>query len=174
MKLLDFPELRQTFEYDCGAKVLQAILVYYGIELREEILLQQAATDKKKGTTRQGVARVLKKYKLSFVSESMTLENLKDYIDQKIPVLLLLQAWGDQPIKYDKDWHDNHWVVMIGYDQRKIFFEDPYTFVRATLTNAELEKRWHAQENKRKIFHHGIAVFGKKPVFSSKKTMHMG
>jgi len=40
MKILDFPELRQTFNYDCGAKALQSVLAYYGIDIREEEIIK--------------------------------------------------------------------------------------------------------------------------------------
>ncbi len=49
MVLLDFPELRQAYDYDCGATALEAILAYYGIEVREELILKCAKTTKKYG-----------------------------------------------------------------------------------------------------------------------------
>ena len=36
MKILDFPSLIQTYKHDCGAKVLQAVFAYYGIDLNGE------------------------------------------------------------------------------------------------------------------------------------------
>ena len=35
-----FPELRQTYTYDCGVSCLQAVLAYYGIQIRESELLE--------------------------------------------------------------------------------------------------------------------------------------
>lgn len=173
MKLLDFPGLKQTYEYDCGVKALQAILTYYGIETSEELLMKYAKTNKKVGTSINGILQVLKKYNLQFDSRIMTLKNLKDYIKKKIPVMILLQAWNSKPIKYANDYQDGHWVVAIGYNNKQIFFEDPYTFERTFLKNDELKDRWHAKENNEKIINHGIAVYGKDPVYNSKKIIHM-
>jgi hypothetical protein len=33
--LLNFPDLRQIFNFDCGVTALQQVLIYYGIEKRE-------------------------------------------------------------------------------------------------------------------------------------------
>jgi ABC-type bacteriocin/lantibiotic exporter with double-glycine peptidase domain len=173
MKQLDFPELKQTNEYDCGAKALQAVLTYYGIEIREEILIKSAKTNKKTGTTIKGILDSLKKYKLKFDSKSMDLKELRNYLDKKIPVMLLIQAWNKKSIDYTKDFHDGHWVVAIGYNRDKIFFEDPYTFNRTFLKNKEFEKRWHSKEKSKKIVNYGIAVYGKKPTYDSKKVVKM-
>ena len=41
---LNFPELRQTYNYDCGASALQGVMVYYGVEMREDVLMKEAGT----------------------------------------------------------------------------------------------------------------------------------
>jgi ABC-type bacteriocin/lantibiotic exporter with double-glycine peptidase domain len=175
VKQLDFPKLRQTFEYDCGANALESILVYYGIEIREELLIKYAKTNPKTGTTVNHMLQTLKKYGLKFDITNMDIKDLKKYIDKKIPIILLLQAWNPKKREhYDHDYHDGHYVVATGYAGTKIFFQDPYSFERTFLTDNELEKRWHAKEKGTKLIHQGIAVYGKKPVFSSKKIVHMG
>lgn len=173
MKLLDFPLLRQTYEYDCGVIALQAILVYYGIEVREDVLLKSMKTRKTYGTPITVVLNSLKKYDLKFDSGTMTIKDLKNYIDKKIPVMILLQAWSDKAIKYTKDYRDGHWVVVVGYNERKVFFEDPYAFERAFLTKDELNERWHAKENSKKMVSFGIAVYGQHPSYRSTEIIHM-
>lgn len=173
MRLLDFPELRQAYEYDCGAKVLQAVLTYYGIEIREELLIKYAKTNSKEGTSRQGIINTLKKFHLKYDSKNMTITELRDYIDKKIPVIILLQAWNGKNVDYTESYSDGHWVIAVGYNRDKIFFEDPYSFKRTFLKNKELETRWHAQEEEEKILNYGIAVFGKKKTYNSKKIVHM-
>lgn len=173
MKKLNFPELRQTYEYDCGAKALQSVLVYYGIEISEENLLKTAGTNKIRGTTRKGMTRVLKKYGLKSDDKEMKIKELKTYINKKIPVIILLQAWDNVP-DYSKKYKDGHWAVAIGYDKNKIIFEDPYSFERTYLTEKELKERWHSKERKMKIKNYGIAVYGKIPKYDSKKIIHMG
>lgn len=173
MKQLDFPELRQTYEWDCGAKALQSVLTYYGIEIREELLIKYAKTNSKEGTSIPKMQSTLKKFKLKFDAREMSIKDLKNYIDKKIPIIILLQAWHRKNMDYTNDYNDNHWVIAIGYDTNKILFEDPYSFERTFLKNKELEKRWHAKENGNKISNYGIAVFGKTQKYDSHKIIHM-
>jgi len=41
------------------------------------------------------------------------------------------------------------------------------------LKSKELKKRWHAKDNKKKTIKYGIAVYGRDPLFDSKKIIHM-
>jgi uncharacterized protein YvpB len=136
-------------------------------------LIKEAKTKKKKGTSVVNMLETLKKHGLKTEARGMTFEDLKKYLKQEIPVILLLQAWSKKGVDYKNDYHDGHWVVAIGFDKNKIFFEDPYAFERTFLSKPKLKERWHAQEGRKKFLNLGIAVFGKKPVFNPKKIIKM-
>ena len=173
MKILDFPELRQAYEYDCGANALQSVLTYYGLEFNEETILKEVKTSKF-GTSVQNIENVAKKHGLNVNSEKMAIADIKKYINEKIPVILLIQAWSEnKKTNWQKDWTDGHYVVAIGHDKNKIYFEDPYAFERAFLTFEELEERWHHKIDDKEYINHGIVIYGKKPKFNSKKIIHM-
>jgi len=172
MKILPFPRLRQAYDYDCGATVAEAVLIYYGLNIMEGILMRVAKTTKL-GTPPKGIMKTIKKYGLKYKAGRFTIEEVKRNIDKKIPVILLLQAWTDKKkVNWEKNWSDGHYVVAIGYDKNKIYFEDPYSILRTYLTYNELEKRWHDKSKGKKYFHFGIAVYGK-PSFNLKKKIHM-
>lgn len=172
-KILDFPDLMQIYLYDCGATAIQAMLAYYGINIRESQILKDLKATPRYGTSSTNVVNILNKQGLKCDIKNMTVADLINYIDKDIPVIILIQAWDGTHKKYDEDYNNGHWVVMIGYDHDKIIFEDPFTFQYSYLTRAELETRWHGQENGQKIKNYGIAVYGKKPVFNSQKMVHM-
>jgi len=174
MKILKFPELHQTYNWDCGASVMQSILTYYGFDVREEVVMKIAKTTKR-GTPIPGLIAVAEKYHLTFKAGKMMVENIKKYLDKKIPVILLLQAWsGKKRIKWESDWFDGHYVVAVGYNSQRIYFEDPWTFSRTYLAYPELEKRWHdVDRDGKKHFNWGMAVFGKKPKYGLDKSKHM-
>lgn len=174
MKTITLPQLRQVYNYDCGANALQAILVYYGIEIREDRIIKSAGTVKN-GTPIQGIIRTAEKYGLKTEAREMNITDIKKHIDRKIPVILVLQAWAKKKkIDWEKDWLDGHYVVAIGYTKDKIIFEDPSSFERTYLKYDELEKRWHDIDlNGKKYFHYGIAIFGKSPKFHAEKILHM-
>ncbi|MEF3691656.1 MAG: cysteine peptidase family C39 domain-containing protein [Candidatus Moraniibacteriota bacterium] len=162
MKILNFPELRQAYEYDCGASALQSVLAYYNIDVREELIIKYLKTNSKNGTSIKNMTQVLKKFNLKFESRKMTIMEIKDYINKKIPVLILLRAWDD-----------DHWVVAIGYNKEKIIFEDPYSIKRSFLKNKEFLKKWHTNEIDSEFPNHGIAVFSKKPILIKDEIIHM-
>ncbi len=174
MKIIVLPQLRQTYCYDCGANALQSVLVYYGIEVREDCLIKLTGTSKE-GTSIKGIIKVAEKYGLKTESKQMTIDDIKWYIKKDVPVIIALQAWTEkEKVDWENDWVDGHWVVAIGYTKDKIIFEDPSSFVRVYLKYEELEKRWHdVDTNGKKYFHHGIAIFGKKPKFDRDKIVHM-
>ena len=174
MKIFEFPELRQTYNFDCGAKAIQAVLAYYGFDMREEKIMKMAKTVRI-GTPIDGILFVLKEYRFKYKSGKMTILDLKKYIDKKIPIILLLQAWSYKKKKdWKNDWKDGHFVVAIGYDKEKIYFEDPSSVKRTYLTFSELKERWHDEDTDgKRYFNFGIAVFGEKSNYKSERFIHM-
>ena len=174
MIMLKFPELQQDFDYDCGPKALQAVFSYYGLEAKAEQIRKKAGTTKQDGTLVEGMVKAIRGYGLKCISKLMTPEMVKDFIRRKIPVILLLQAWREKKVDWSKDWSDGHYVVAIGYDKNKFYFEDPWTTKRTFLTIAELKTRWHDKDRKgNKYINQGIAIYGRKPVFDDNKAVHM-
>jgi uncharacterized protein len=179
MKISNFPCLNQTYDYDCGAKVVEAVLAHYGKDVDEQTIMKTAGTTNRYGTTVEGVEKALKKFGLRYVAKKMTIAEVKKNIDSGTPVILLLQAYPEEPqnnIDWKNFWSAGHYVVAIGYDQRKMYFEDPMNEMRTYLTFAELEDRWHDKlGRKKKIYHNlGIAVFGQREAFDFKRAVPMG
>lgn len=174
MKTIILPQLRQTYNYDCGAKALQSVLTYYGIKLREDYIIKSTGTSKS-GTTIKKLIKVAADNGLKTNSRQMTINDIKEYIKKDVPVILVLQAWTKKKkVDWENDWTDGHYVVAIGYTKDKIFFEDTSSFERTYLKYDELNKRWHdVDAGEKKYFHHGIAIFGKKPCFKREKIVHM-
>jgi len=172
---LCLPRLRQTFNYDCGAKALQSVLVYYGIEVREDLLLKEAGTSED-GTMIDHLVSTAEQHGLQTDSKQMTIEDVKMYLDRRIPVILVLQAYKEDPqVDWEQDWEDGHYVVAIGYTEDKVLFEDPSSFEHTYLGYDELEKRWHDVDVVgQKYLHHGIAIYGAEPRFQPDELVHMG
>lgn len=51
IQLLNLPDVRQSKSYTCGPSSLQAVLMYYGIEKREDILAELAQATLETGST---------------------------------------------------------------------------------------------------------------------------
>lgn len=174
MKILVLPKLRQTYAYDCGAKATQSVLAYYGFDVREDEIMK-AGSVTKDGIQIKKIKEIIRRYGLKIKSGRMDIQDLKKFIDQKIPVIIVLQAWtSKKKIDWKNNWSDGHYVVVVGYTKDKIIFADSSAFNYTYLTNNELIDRWHDIDIVgKKYLNFGMAVFGKKIKFNEHDLVHM-
>jgi ABC-type bacteriocin/lantibiotic exporter with double-glycine peptidase domain len=173
MRMLEFPEFKQMCGYDCGANALLSVLTYYGINTFEEEIIKSAKTSEN-GTPINGMLKVLKNNGLKADLKQLDVDEIKKYIDKKIPIILRIQAWSGINEDWKKDWKHGHYVVVIGYDLDKFYFEDPWCSERTYLKFDELKDRWHDVDiDGKKYIECGIVVRGKKKTYDSKRVVHM-
>ncbi len=145
--LLNVVDVRQATPYTCGVSSSQAILNYFGIDKREDELALQFGTTEANGTSPSQIITGLKSYGLiATPKENTTLEELKENIKNKIPTMVVIQAWADNypPADWSKTWEDGHWVIIIGMDEQNIYFEDPVLLgSRGKMSKEEFLMRWH-------------------------------
>lgn len=171
---IPLPDYVQENEYSCAAAALRSLFNYYFIDSFDEKLIRKGLNLTSNGTDPYQIIKFLKKYKkynLNFKEfRKMKLKELIKCIENKKPVLMMLQAWTEnKKLPYKNAKKDGHWVVAIGYDRENIYFEDPsLNNVRGYIDKVELEDRWHDIENysskDKKVHltdHYGIAVWGK-------------
>jgi predicted double-glycine peptidase len=141
----DFPHVRQGTDYSCGASVVQAILAYYGINRREDVIIQTIGTNHQNGTSPDQIVKGLKQFGVEAKVTTLDIESLKDEVNAGRPAIIDLQAYSPDkpPVDYVHDQDDGHYAVAIGYHDNKFTFEDPSSFNRTYLTVEDLKKRWH-------------------------------
>jgi len=163
---IPLPDTSQSEDYSCGAVAIQAICGYFGHGLEDEwTLIKELKIDKRVGTNPEQLVSFAKK--LGYETRTLQpldLPGLRKLLDERKPVMMMLQAWrdgGSSTENYEEDWKDGHWVVAIGYDENAIFFEDPaLAAIRGYILNEELEKRWHdVGSHNRHIAHYGLAIW---------------
>jgi len=139
-------------DYTCGASCLLAICKYYGLGPDEEDnYTLDMKIDKLEGSHPYQVIEAALKYGLSYLEVCpMSIDQLKENLREKKPVMLAVQAWAEKANQvdlykfYSAAWEFGHWVVAIGFDNDGIFFEDPVLqAVRGYLPNKDLLDRWH-------------------------------
>jgi len=145
--LLPVVDIRQATEYTCGVSASQAILSYYGIDTREDVLAQKFGTTETSGTSPAQIVAGLESFGLTAImKENTTLDDLRANIQQKIPTMVAIQAWLDQypPLNWGAEWESGHWVIVIGMDDSNVYFEDPSILgSRGWLSQSEFLARWH-------------------------------
>ena len=135
--------------------------------MRQDSLIRQLGTNEADGTRYWEIVRVAKEYGLepSIVS-GFTIAGLIGEINKRVPVLIAVQAWIEKGDPRDiaawlvrKD--DGHYLVAIGYDEHRIYFEDPAMFRIGYITFEELEARWHDyDQNGQRLDHFAILLKG--------------
>jgi predicted double-glycine peptidase len=169
--IIDFPDLRQDFDFTCGASSLQGVLIYYGEDAVESELANELETTSDWGTEHYDIERVAKERGFVTDAGQLSIEEIKKHIDNKTPVIIDIQAWSEDPnVDYTTDKEDGHYVVAIGYDESNIICEDPSSIGLATLSFEELEKRWHDIDKQgNEIRNWGIAIIGLPKYFRNKQ-----
>jgi predicted double-glycine peptidase len=174
LNILNFPELRQTYNYDCGAKATEAVLAYFGMDIREDLIMKKAHTTHA-GTPIKGIVKTLISHGLKCKVGKLRIYDVKNYIKKGLPVIMVLQAWTNKKnVNWKKDWIDGHYVVAIGFDEKNIYFEDPSSVLRTYLSHEELKKRWHdVDANGKKYVNYGIVAYAKKGSYHINNIEHM-
>ena len=148
---IDLPNTTQAKDWTCGPSALLAICAFYGVgpETEKEVVNDMKATNV--GTDPIQIVRAARRYGLQVKEfRGMRDRDLLDALHERRPVIMMIQAWADNPPKsYGDNWVDGHWLVAIGYDAKGVYFEDPSLYnVRGFLTYQQLDDRWHDIEGK--------------------------
>lgn len=172
--LLNVPDVRQTTDYSCGPTSLQAVLSYYGSDMRMDQLINMTNSTEN-GTSPDNIAGAARQMGFSAeIKENMTLQDLQKSISRGIPVIIDCQAWSGNNTtnqNWTADQEDGHYMVVIGIDDTNIYFEDPAILgSRGYLSNQEFLDRWHdlylnpKTGNNTTTNHLGIIITGKEPL----------
>jgi uncharacterized protein len=166
-------DVRQGTSYTCGVSCAQAILNYYGVYIREDLLSEELGTTEDAGTSPAQLVSGFEAQGLSAaIKENTTLDDLRENINKRIPTMVAIQAWLDEypPQDWNNNWEDGHWVIAIGMDDKNIYFEDPSLLgSRGWMTQTDFLARWHdytgdspcCDPEDRKWVHLSISVQGK-------------
>jgi predicted double-glycine peptidase len=172
---LEVPIVRQSTDYSCGAACFLSILGYYGYDPYEKQLIKALETTLG-GTDPDSFKKAAKKFELKIdIKEDMTIDQIKNNLKKKIPVILDIQAWGEKK-DYSKAWKDGHYVVAVGYDKKGFYLMDPSQMGYSYLLEKDLEDRWHDVEidSDKKFFKLGIMIYGKAPKFHYDRVKPIG
>ncbi len=175
--MIDLHSGRQAFDFDCGPKALQAVMAYYGVEVREDELIAALNTTQADGTSVTSMVTVAQKHGFQVNAGSgWTLREVKRMMAAGVPVIILLQAWADRYMTLEdwrNDYEDGHYAIVIGFAKGVLLFEDPASFRRTWLREREFLARWHDRDSKTNetVDHFGMVLMGKEPVLKAFEHM---
>jgi uncharacterized protein len=146
------PLVQQKQDFSCGAAATLLLLRYWCVEaylqVDESALYGPLETTRARGTEPGPMAALLSQNGLDahYRYGSVTLQELERAVDAGEPPIVCLQAWTDHGAPWRDTWDAGHYVVLVGQDERHLFFADPSRAAPggyAFLPRAELEERWH-------------------------------
>jgi len=158
--LIPVPMTYQAYDYTCGVAALQSILYYYGRSFRHDELAKVLEPHPLNGTNYGKVAGFARSLGFQVdVRTNMTIEDLKKLIDDRKPVIVLIQAWPESPVWWSESWEEGHYAVAIGYDKNNVYFMDPSTIGHYTFIHIpEFLDRWHDMDGQEKLIHFGMVI----------------
>jgi predicted double-glycine peptidase len=150
--LVSVPIVQQKQDFSCGAAATLLVLRYWRAETYAEVdesaLYTPLHTTNARGTEPEPMVELFRSIGLeaNYRTGGVLVEELERAVDAREPPVVDLQAWKDHEKPWRDTWDAGHYVVMIGYDEERLYFADPS---RATpngyafLPRLEFEERWH-------------------------------
>lgn len=146
-KFLKIKNVRQSNTYSCGAACLMSILAYYNkFDGNESELAKKLKTNSRDGTSPENIMKTAKQFGLNtYIKENCTIDDLKKFVSDKVPVILSYQAWSKDKLEpWSKEEDDGHYSVLIGVDNKNIYINDPSLInKKGFIPIQEFTERWH-------------------------------
>jgi len=141
--MIKIPYFHQKSDYTCGPASLRMIFGFFGLKTNEEELKKSLRPNKKIGTKHGALIKVARKKGFyCYIHKKANLHQLRNFIDQRFPVI----------VNYiEPKTNEKHYSVIIGYNKKKIIMNDPWIGKNFKIKNKEFEKRWHGEHNKKWI-----------------------
>jgi uncharacterized protein len=163
---------RQVTDYSCGACALQSVLSYWGCDADEIELMKIMNTSEEAGTFPEDMVRGARAFGFQAeAKENLTLKDLAQFTADGKPVIVVGQAWlskSSSPASVAEEWDAGHYFVVLGVDERYVYFQDPFApMSKGFVPHKLFEDHWHqvmAGDLKKnpKLIHLGIFVRGDK------------
>jgi peptidase C39-like protein len=169
--LVPVPRVKQRTGFSCGNAATLALLRYWRWDryaaVDEAALYLPLETTDAKGTEPQPIAAFLSTaggVHAEYRHGGVTVEDLERAVDLRQPPIVDLQAWRDLDTPWREVWDAGHYVILVGYDDERLFFMDPCTMTPAAyayLPRVELDERWHDLAGDRNERIERMAIFAR-------------
>jgi ABC-type bacteriocin/lantibiotic exporter with double-glycine peptidase domain len=115
LKKLTIPYHKQNKDHTCGPASLRMVLEFLGI-IKTENELEKLAETVEEGTTPEKLSNAAKSLGLHcYIKSPSSEQEVKNIIDSGLPVIVSY---------FDTD--ELHYTVLVGYDENKFYFNDPW------------------------------------------------
>ncbi len=162
--LIEVPDLRQSFSYDCGAACTHSVAQFYGKAdgKTEADFITELGTTLTNGTSPDAIIDWFNDAGLFVTSgNGLTIDDLKAMTNKGAPVIVPMQTYGEDGTPVTQT---GHYVTVNGVGMGQVFFMDPLSG-QELLPEDEFDAIWHDMEADGVASDHfGIAVYDEAPV----------
>jgi ABC-type bacteriocin/lantibiotic exporter with double-glycine peptidase domain len=145
--MISMPKGTQSYSYDCGTKVLHLVMAYYGVEVPYYRLLRNVQDNKRYGIPEEKLAKMAKRRGFNVIAHyGFNLNEVKKHIAKNRPVIVLVQGWGEKNTNWKTTNDYTHYSIIVGFEKKRVYFNDPLSFKKAWLREKEFLERWHTDD----------------------------
>ena len=153
LNAIGVPVVKQVTDFSCGAAAALSVLRFWRSDryagLEETDLHGPLETTSAQGTEPEPIAEYMRaaaNLRAEYRHGDVTVAQLMAAVDRGEPPIVDLQAWRDREHPWRETWDAGHYVVLVGYDDERLFVMDPSVLTpgpHAFLPTSELDERWH-------------------------------
>lgn len=137
---LNIPFIKQKLIYTCGPTAMQMILKYFGKSVTDTTLCAMSGTNERHGTNRQNIVSAFKVLGFNVhAHHSSSVDELKFYLDKKVPVLVNYRHFVDNV---------GHYSVVVGFEKGNIVMHDPYGEPFLVASVKQFDESWYGLHSK--------------------------
>jgi ABC-type bacteriocin/lantibiotic exporter with double-glycine peptidase domain len=130
---LDVPFVKQRTDF-CGPASLSSVMAYFGDKVDQDEIASSVYNPKLKGALITDLQNFAKERGFQTILKSSNIEEIKSFIDQKKPVIALIDL-GFWVISKP------HYVVIVGYNQDGFFLNTGYK-EKEFMSYRDLQEKW--------------------------------
>lgn len=129
------PFFKQRTLYTCGPTSLEMAMAFIGRHTTQRRLAHEAHTQKKRGTTHQGMIEAALKEKLFvYVHADAELEDIHYFLSKKYPVIVDFTEPSSE---------EGHYAVVESVHEKHITLNDPWNGKNFKILKKIFLSRWH-------------------------------
>ena len=136
-RLIKLPYFHQHTNHTCGPACLKMVFAFFGKRLPEKKLARLSKTNFDGTKHSKMISLARKEGFYCYVHENASLNQIKHFIDLKIPVIINYIEPSEE---------DAHFSVIVGYEKNFLILDDPWNGKNFKIDSKEFEKRWHGKD----------------------------
>jgi uncharacterized protein len=156
-KAIDLPDIRQSYDYDCGASATQTVCAFYGVGPEtEDEYVDALGTTPEGGTPPDAIVTFLQS--LGLQVEARNDLTIPDLAAAGCPVIVCIQAYEEEEADIPQE-RAGHYVVVAEATDDIVTIQDP-SAGRVEMPTLDFLARWEDTDGEGQFIHYGIIVRG--------------